>query len=544
MTPWQNLNTWYSSPDISAIIQEIVNQSGWSSGNSLVISCRAREAGSSVMGIGVRAFASFDNGLDYTPKLEVTYETTVPKISGYVYDEENNGVKNINIIADNGAGSVVTDSYGYYQIFVPYNWSGTIAPNKVFWEFAPQSIVFNNITSDINQQNFATVFTPDPNSIFIEGGNIYPTIQAAVNAAENGDEVIITPGTYQGSGNRDIDCTGKAITIRSVYPNDPNIVNSTLIDCQGSEADPHRAFTIGLHNTNKTVLSGFKIINGYVDNPDFLSPLRHGGAVSIIRDTDGTVEIKNCIFINNYAGDSGGAIQSNHVEVLIDNCKFYNNAAGSSGGGIDCYGEHPLIINCIFMENNSGYYGGAIAFGDVVEGSSISIENCIIKENIARQGGGVSFSNASVIIKKSTISKNNCNGEMWGGAVHTWDVELSIENCDIRHNSAAKGGGLYIYNQSTATVINSNIVGNFGSSFGGGLYCGGSSAINLINSNVFENIAGEAGGAIDTDFSCEINIDNSILWANTALWGHEISAWEDSLGQGLPSTFSFSNTLI
>jgi len=42
----------------------------------------------------------------------------------------------------------------------------------------------------------------------------YPTIQAAVNAAVDGDEVIVAPGTYTGEGNRDIDFLGKAITVR------------------------------------------------------------------------------------------------------------------------------------------------------------------------------------------------------------------------------------------------------------------------------------------------------------------------------------------
>jgi hypothetical protein len=50
----------------------------------------------------------------------------------------------------------------------------------------------------------------------------YPTIQAAIDAAVTDDVINLQPGTYTGTGNRDIDFKGKAITVRGATgePND------------------------------------------------------------------------------------------------------------------------------------------------------------------------------------------------------------------------------------------------------------------------------------------------------------------------------------
>ena len=64
------------------------------------------------------------------------------------------------------------------------------------------------------------------------GTGDFTTIQAAVNDSNTGDTIIVQPGQYTGDGNRDIRFLGKAITVQSIDPNDPNIVSANTVDCK------------------------------------------------------------------------------------------------------------------------------------------------------------------------------------------------------------------------------------------------------------------------------------------------------------------------
>jgi hypothetical protein len=65
--PWAE-NTWYESPDIADVIQEVVDRAGWSPNNSLTILYSNRD----IKG-GYRNFFSYDLGRNHAPKLKITY---------------------------------------------------------------------------------------------------------------------------------------------------------------------------------------------------------------------------------------------------------------------------------------------------------------------------------------------------------------------------------------------------------------------------------------------------------------------------------------
>ncbi len=88
----------------------------------------------------------------------------------------------------------------------------------------------------------------------------FRTVQSAVDFARDGDVIIVNPGTYTGSGNRDIDLKGKALTIIGADPYDAAIVGETVIDAGGTDERPHRAFIIA--DSNGVEIAGLTLING------------------------------------------------------------------------------------------------------------------------------------------------------------------------------------------------------------------------------------------------------------------------------------------
>lgn len=98
---------------------------------------------------------------------------------------------------------------------------------------------------------FGTVWTVDD-----DGPANFNKIQNAINACMNGDTVLVKPGTYY----ENINFNGKNIILTSTDPNDPNIVQSTIIDGRNLNSVVKFAGT----ETETCKLRGFTITHGKV----------------------------------------------------------------------------------------------------------------------------------------------------------------------------------------------------------------------------------------------------------------------------------------
>ena len=133
---------------------------------------------------------------------------------------------------------------------------------------------------------FLLLAAPCPASTIIVNANgtgDYPTIQAAIEAANDYDIIELQPGTYTGTGNRDIDFLGKAITVRSL-----NGPETCIINCEGTETEGHRGFNFDNSEDANSVLAGLTITNGYARYD--------GGAIQCWQSSP---TIKNCNIMAN-----------------------------------------------------------------------------------------------------------------------------------------------------------------------------------------------------------------------------------------------------
>ena len=87
--------------------------------------------------------------------------------------------------------------------------------------------------------------------------NAHPEITLGTSASYPPHVVTNPDGTYTGDGNRDIEYDGKSITGRS-----ENGPENCIIDCQGTEEQPHRGFDFVNRECWRAVLDGLTITNG------------------------------------------------------------------------------------------------------------------------------------------------------------------------------------------------------------------------------------------------------------------------------------------
>ncbi len=311
-----------------------------------------------------------------------------------------------------------------------------------------------------------------------DGPADFNNIQAAINDTNDGDTVIVADGRYTGDGNRDIEFKGKGITVKS-----KNGPENCLIDCNGTESEPHRGFRFHSGEDSNSIVSGLTITGGYGPEEEYLyseHPVKRS---------------------------FGGGIYCVGSSPTIINCKVTRNTAKVDGGGVYLQGAGaPRLIDCTISENRAGNIGGGMATARC----SGWTHNCVFSKNSASgNGGGVGFWYAGApILSSCKISENSANGS--GGGIISYGSGVTITNCIIAKNTAGAGGGIF--------------------AAGDAFFWG---QLTVKNCTFSRNIAASKGGAIVCGELSFPSVSNCILWADKASQGQEIAMYCGDFGSEL-----------
>ncbi len=325
--------------------------------------------------------------------------------------------------------------------------------------------------------------SPYPGAPYNDWTNAAWDIQTAVNAATDGDLVLVTNGTY--SITTQIRITNH-VTLRSVEG-----WTNTVIDA----GYPARSIRCLYLRASNAVVDGFTITRGRTnDGAGIYSEI--GGSISdcFIVANIGTSDgggvflksngvIRSCLIVSNSAADEGGGVAAKYG-ALIDGCTFYTNSAGSEGGGM--WAERYCIIsNCWITGNWAGDLGGGI---QLRRDSSLLCDSVISSNASGYMAGGVGFESATASTARNcVISRNWADGE--GGGFEFFSTGV-VQNCLIIENySTYWGGGALCLDPGV--IRNCTFVRNYAEGYGGGVSGGHGESVE--NTVFWENRAGAGG---------------------------------------------------
>lgn len=337
----------------------------------------------------------------------------------------------------------------------------------------------------------------------------YSTIQEGIDAAVDGDTVLVQPDSYY----ENLSIVAKNITLASLFltTGDTSYIAATIIDGNASGR------VIVMEDlTFDARLTGFTVQNGF-------DTLEDGGGIYL---NSASPVISDMIVSNNIARKGGGLNCMNGTLQLSD-VTFIQNQSIAEGGGIKAFKTNLFMNGCTFSGNTAALAGAMHYNINGMDGEVYvaNVSSCRIENNIAtNQVSGFSFMKSGgdamvgVMIKDCDFLNNTCvsNGAL---TIMGDSVSFLVQNCSFIGNTANNFTAAAAFVQGcTGEVVNCLIDSNIGSTGGGNTNTGGFTlwgGVEMFLTNcTFVNNEAAYGAGITIGPESEAYFGNCIFWGN------------------------------
>ncbi len=374
----------------------------------------------------------------------------------------------------------------------------------------------------------------------------FPTVQGAIDAAVDGDAVLVAPGEYVGN---------LAILAKDVDVSSSDGPEVTVLRGTGVGSVVNLAVAPGM----SARLAGFTVTGGVGSDTDFALS---GGGLSIHSDvqlTPSSVVVEDLIVRKNGAPVAGGGLAIRNSQILLRDVLVEDNHSDGDGGGISMSGAASLVSErCLLLGNTAAGDGGGLWLSS---GGGHWNDLVVDANEAAGNGGGVAFlSNGLALPMTRLVARGNVAGAHGGGlfidadsggfpAVHFISAARFLGN-----RARQAGGGAYIdtlghsFSAFPASLGNgfrrSLFVGNVAGTTGGGVHVRvenndnagflALAAIEFERSTFVGNVARASGGAAWVETAGSVSTQHQT--ATSSIFRGNLP--DDFGGEGVDATFS------
>lgn len=339
------------------------------------------------------------------------------------------------------------------------------------------------------------------------------TLQLAVDAAEEGGYVCVSPGSWAGAR------ITRPVWIQGVGSPDAIVFDgngrNALLDIEGSPGT--RVQGVTFHNGSATFGAAVRIVDSdsvvLIGNRfDGNEALADGGAVSIERSDD--VLISTNQFDNNTAGGSGGALSIvDSAGTEVSSSTFSRNSADAEGGAIWLLRTTDTVVAGGNLDRNSAADGGGLAAKD---GARLTLDVVALSRNTATDSGGGAWFSAQTdsLLRELTISGSEANS---GAAIAAWQASsLAMERVATgAHSLETYGACVLLRTGASISATDSTFDTCSAGIAGGAVAVREDSAFSMTRGSMVEGFGG-VGGAIAVVDDGSVTVDGTLFAGNRA----------------------------